>query len=147
MPTLLLPLLLCVVGMSLAGCAPARIVPAPSPAPAALDAHPVYVLAPSSYSRYLDNVQKGALLASEGEEENLPVYPSAGKARAAMDAQVAAKRLPAGLWRVYRLEGTWEEDVVEPAPGEKRMRRPARLLPAEENEARPLSPPSCCVPL
>ena len=33
-----------------------------------------------------------------------------------------------GLWRVYRLEGVWEEDVVEVRPGEWRMRRPAQLI-------------------
>ena len=37
------------------------------------------------------------------------------------------KLLP-GLWRVYRLEGVWEEDVVEVRPGEWRMRRPAQLV-------------------
>ena len=32
------------------------------------------------------------------------------------------------FWRVYRLEGVWEEDVVEVRPGEWRMRRPAQLI-------------------
>ena len=37
-------------------------------------------------------------------------------------------QLAPGLWRVYRLDGVWEEDVVEVEPGQWRMRRPARLV-------------------
>lgn len=139
---LLLPAV-CVAGVILAGCAAVPPVPEKT-APAVAVGHPVYVLAPASYSRYLSGGQQEALLASEGEEEDLPVYRTTDEARTAMEAQVSARELPVGLWRVYRLEGTWEEDVVEPAPGKKRMRRPARLLSIEEGGERPLSPPAAC---
>ena len=64
----------------------------------------IFVLAPASYMQYIQH-DEATLLASEGRYEDLP-----------------------GLWRVYRLEGVWEEDVVEVRPGEWRMRRPAQLI-------------------
>lgn len=140
---LLLPAV-CVAGVILAGCAAVPPVPEAPVLPVVSVDHPVYVLAPASYSRYLSGGHQEVLLASEGEEEDLPVYRTTDEARSAMEAQVSAKELPVGLWRVYRLEGSWEEDVVEPAPGKKRMRRPARLLSAEEDGERPLSPPASC---
>ena len=75
----------------------------------------IFVLAPASYMQYIQH-DEATLLASEGRYEDLPVFCTEEMA------------LLPGLWRVYRLEGVWEEDVVEVRPGEWRMRRPAQLI-------------------
>ena len=76
----------------------------------------IFVLAPASYMQYIQH-DEATLLASEGRYEDLPVFCT----------EHDHELLP-GLWRVYRLEGVWEEDVVEVRPGEWRMRRPAQLI-------------------
>ena len=129
---LVMPLLVLVIGLGLMGCASRTAEPLPEPA--SPEERPVYVLAPATCDQFLEDAESPPLLASEGLEEDLPVYPSSEQAREAIAEREARKQLPAGLWRVYRLEGNWDTDVVEPAPGEKRMRHPARLRSLEQDE-------------
>lgn len=88
----------------------------------------IFVLAPASYMEYIHD-DEAALLASEGRWEDLPVYCTEEMARLYERRLELDRELVPGLWRVYRLDGVWEEDVVEVAPGHWRMRRPARLIP------------------
>lgn len=60
--------------------------------------------------------------------EDLPVYCTEEMARMFEATLEHDQQLAPGLWRVYRLDGVWEEDVVEVEPGQWRMRRPARLI-------------------
>ena len=73
-------------------------------------------------------VPEATLLASEGRYEDLPVFCTEEMARMLEERLEHDHELLPGLWRVYRLEGVWEEDVVEVRPGEWRMRRPAQLI-------------------
>ncbi len=87
----------------------------------------IFVLAPASYMQYIQH-DEATLLASEGRHEDLPVFCTEEMARMIERRLEHDHELLPGLWRVYRLEGVWEKDVVEVQPGEWRMRRPARLI-------------------
>lgn len=87
----------------------------------------IFVLAPASYMQYIQH-DEATLLASEGRYEDLPVFCTEEMARMIEQRLEQDHELLPGLWLVYRLEGLWEEDVVEVQPGEWRMRRPARLI-------------------
>ena len=87
----------------------------------------IFVLAPASYMQYIQH-DEATLLASEGRMEDLPVYCTEEMARMFEATLEHDQQLAPGLWRVYRLDGVWEEDVVEVEPGQWRMRRPARLI-------------------
>lgn len=83
----------------------------------------IFVLAPASYMQYIQH-DEATLLASEGRYEDLPVFCTEEMARMLEERLEHDHELLPGLWRVYRLEGVWEEDVVEVRPGEWRMRPP-----------------------
>ena len=87
----------------------------------------IFVLAPASYMQYIQH-DEATLLASEGRYEDLPVFCTEEMARMLEERLEHDHELLPGLWRVYRLESVWEEDVVEVRPGEWRMRRPAQLI-------------------
>ena len=87
----------------------------------------IFVLAPASYMQYIQH-DEATLLASEGRYEDVPVCCTEEMARMLEERLEHDHELLPGLWRVYRLEGVWEEDVVEVRPGEWRMRRPAQLI-------------------
>lgn len=94
----------------------------------------IFVLAPVNYMRYMDD-EEPVLLASEGRPEDLSVYCTRGEALADLERLTASGELAPGLWRLYRLKGVWEKDVVEVEPGCRRMRRPAELNPFPEHLA------------
>lgn len=112
----------------LEGCA-AQTPPPPPPIEEAQVEH-VYVLAPATLMLYLDT-SNPPLLASEGLDEDLPVFTSLSAAREWLQTEEAEKRLVSGLWQVYRLEGSWKNDVTEAPCGEYRMRHPARIYPLQ----------------
>ena len=72
----------------------------------------IFVLAPASYMQYIQH-DEATLLASEGRYEDLPVFCTEETARMLEERLEHDHELLPGLWRVYRLEGVWEEDVVE----------------------------------
>ena len=88
----------------------------------------IFVLAPVEYMRYI-GVDGPILLASEGRWSDLPVYATPEEALAAEREFEARNELAPGIWQVYRLNGIWDEDVVEIQPGQWRMRHPAEILP------------------
>lgn len=117
---------LCLMGCCflLDGCAP-KTQPPPVEEPVV---EYVYVLGPATMMLYLDETNP-PMLASEGTDEDLPVFASREDARQWLETEVSANRLAPDIWRVYRLEGTWGTDVVQAENGEPRMRHPARLYP------------------
>lgn len=86
----------------------------------------ISVLAPAPYMQYIQH-DEATLLASEGRYEDLPVFCTEEMVRMFEGRLEYNHELLPGLWRVYRLEGVREEDVVEVRPGKWRMRRPAQL--------------------
>lgn len=81
----------------------------------------IFVLAPASYMQYIQH-NEATLLASEGRYEDLPVFCTEEMARMLEERLEHDHKLLPGLWRVYRLEGVWEEDVVEVRPSSSRFR-------------------------
>lgn len=118
---------LCMAAWSLlTSCTPKAPPPPEIPATSASKCEAIFVLAPTQFMRYMD-FSEHPMLASEGREQDLPVFCSSDDARAVRDALVAECRLPYQFWSVYRLEGLWETDVIEVEPGVFRMRHPALL--------------------
>lgn len=111
------------------GCSQKKLVSEePLPTPRS-ECPGIFVLAPASYMQYVDDEDQPLLLASEGRREDLPVYCTEQMARTLEARLEADHEIAPGLWQVYQLDGVWEEDVVEAAPGQWRMRRPGRLTP------------------
>ena len=111
---------------ALGACAPKSELPPPVPEVSTSRCEAIFVLAPTGFMRYMD-LSEYPMLASEGREQDLPVFCSSAEARTERDERVAAERLPLNFWSVFRLEGQWETDVVEVEPGLFRMRHPATL--------------------
>lgn len=116
-------MLCCAAGTLLVACAkkPEPVAPAPTSACEA-----IFVLAPAGYTLFT-SADLVPLLASEGQEQDLPVFCTAGNALEAMRELEAAKELPPGFWQIFRLEGNWESEVVQTESGAFRMRHPATL--------------------
>lgn len=62
----------------------------------------LYVAAPGSY---IIELAAGGRVVLDPSAHDFPVFCTPDEARAALDAQLAAGRLPPGDWRIYRLEG------------------------------------------
>lgn len=62
----------------------------------------LYVAAPASY---IIELAAGQRVVLDPSAHDFPVFCTPDVARAALDAQLAAGRLPPGDWRIYRLEG------------------------------------------
>lgn len=121
---------LSIVSLSLAllGCKPEHLPePEVMEVPLAISrCEGVFVLAPSSFGIFF--VDDGpVLLSSEGRPSDLPVFCSREEAKSRLEVLVSKKELLPNLLTIYRLEGIWEEDVLEVSPGHWRMRRPAEL--------------------
>ncbi|MEG1609747.1 MAG: DVU_2496 family lipoprotein [Bilophila sp.] len=121
------------VCLGLSGCAEKRtgstladVQPPAKPSPSACPG--IFVLAPAAYMQYIHE-DEPVLLASEGRRTDLAVYCTAQEAVSTERTLEEDCLLAPGLWRLYRLQGVWEQDVVEIAPGNWRMRRPSELIP------------------
>lgn len=62
----------------------------------------LYVAAPGSY---IIELAAGGRVVLDPSAHDFPVFCTPDEARAALDAQLDAGRLPPGDWRIYRLEG------------------------------------------
>ena len=124
MPRTFALMLCCAVGALLAACAKKTEAPAPLAEDTRCEA--IFVLAPACYTLFT-SADLLPLLASEGREQDMPVFCTAEEARSAIAAREEAGDLPVGLWQVFRLDGQWENEVVQLEPGTHRMRHPATL--------------------
>lgn len=122
------------VCLGLSGCAERRtgspLADAPPAPPSACPG--IFVLAPAAYMQYIRE-NDPVLLASEGRQTDLAVYCTAEEAITTERTLEEDCLLAPGIWRLYRLQGVWEQDVVEVAPGLWRMRRPSELIPHAQN--------------
>ena len=123
--------------LALAGCGPSA-GPADEPAPAAGPApgtcERVYTFAPGNF---IVDIAAGSVVAMNPGTREFPVFCTAREARDAVDARVSAGRLPEGDWRVYLLEGTFEDIGAVKGPGRYVLGRRARLVDWE-----PFAPPA-----
>ena len=98
--------------LALAACA-GREQPIQTPV-AQEDCAALYVLAPGNY--IIDLAEGSAVLLDPGVRE-FPLFCAPDTAVEALAAQVDEGRLPAGDWRVYRVEGGFADLVQEAEPG------------------------------
>ncbi|MBD5538633.1 MAG: SON protein [Desulfovibrio sp.] len=113
--------------LALTACAGGR-QPAPVQPPVPPeDCAALYVVAPGNY--ILDLAEGSAVLLDPGVRE-FPLFCAPETAAKALEAGRDAGRIPAGDWRVYRLEGGFAE-LVQPAgpdsPSPYALARRARL--------------------
>ncbi len=96
---LLLIILLCV------SCAKVKEVPTPAPSQETLpDCHEAWVYAPANY---IIELGAGAIVTLDPARWDFPLFCSANEAGLALDAEIAAQRLPQGNWALYRLDGDY----------------------------------------
>lgn len=120
--------------LALAACAGRAHLPLQAPVPP-VDCAALYVVAPGNY--IIDLAEGSAVLLDPGVRE-FPLFCGPDTAAQALAAGVAEGRLPAGDWRVYRLEGGFADLVQEAEPGGPSpyaLARKARLADwVDENE-------------
>lgn len=110
--------LLLLACLALMACAKTQ-EPTPAPAPEG-PAEPcpyVYVYAPGNY---IIDIASGADVVLDPGASDFELFCSPGAARAAVNAAMAAGRLPRGDWRIYRLEGDLT-DLAQPLPHRRYM--------------------------
>ncbi|WP_165078427.1 MULTISPECIES: DVU_2496 family lipoprotein [unclassified Desulfovibrio] len=115
------------LALALAGCGGGRQEPplqAPVPPE---DCAALYVVAPGNY---IVDLAGGAAVVLDPSVREFPLFCAPETAARALQAGQDAGRLPAGDWRVYRLEGGFAE-LVQPAeaggPSPYALARRARL--------------------
>ena len=91
--------------------------PAPTPAPPSEPCPYVDVDAPGNY---IIDIAGGADVVLDPGASDFELFCSPGAARAAVNADVAAGRLPEGDWRIYRLDGDLD-DLAQPLPSHRYM--------------------------
>lgn len=96
-----------------AACAGHAHLPLQAPVPPE-DCAALYVVAPGNY--IIDLAEGSAVLLDPGVRE-FPLFCGPDTAARALAADVAEGRLPAGDWRIYRLEGGFADLVQEAEPG------------------------------
>ena len=100
--------------------------PAPQPAPSA-PCEEAWIYAPANY--VLD-IAEGAEVELDPSVQPFPLYCTPAAAREALDAEIAANRLPAEGWRMYRVAGRFNE-IARPerdAAGRALLARKALLI-------------------
>lgn len=95
--------------------------PAPPPAPCPF----VYVYAPGNY---IVDIAGGADVVLDPSAQDFPLFCAPGEARKALDDAVAAGSLPAGDWRIYRVEGRLDDLAQKSATGQYTLKRMAPIV-------------------
>lgn len=85
----------------------------------------VYVYAPGNY---IIDIAGGSEVVLDPAAQEFELFCSPGEARAALDAAVAAGSLPAGDWRVYRLDGGLEDLAQKSAVNRYTLKRMAQVV-------------------
>lgn len=73
----------------------------------------VYVYAPGNY---IIDIAGGSEVVLDPAVQEFELFCAPGEARAAVEAAVAAGSLPAGDWRVYRLDGGLDDLALKSGP-------------------------------
>ncbi|MDR1777350.1 MAG: SON protein [Desulfovibrio sp.] len=79
---------------------------APLPAQETPHCQDVYVFAPGNY---IVDIASGAEVVLDPGVQEFPLFCSPREARKYVDREMAAGRVPEGDWRVYRLDGTFDD--------------------------------------
>ena len=94
---------------------------APQPAPCPF----VYVYAPGNY---IINIAGGADVVLDPMAQDFPLFCAPTDARAALNAETAAGRLPAGDWCIYRVEGQFDDLAQKSGPNQYSLKRMAPIV-------------------
>ena len=121
-PVILAPALLGSLLM-LGGCATTG--PNTAPLPPDRDCQEVYTVAPGNY---IIDIAGGSMVVLDPAVQDFPLFCSPEEARAGLKTAMDNGALPAGDWRIYRLNGTLQEIGQQPEPGHYSLARMARLV-------------------
>lgn len=128
-----------VAGLALAACAgsgPTAPRPAQPPVPPE-DCATLHVVAPGNF---IIDLASGADVVLDPSVREFPLFCGPDTAARALEAALASGRLPAGDWRVYRLEGGFDDLVQTAEPGGPSpyaLARQARLADWVDGDAMP----------
>ncbi|GKI12085.1 hypothetical protein CE91St39_15390 [Desulfovibrionaceae bacterium] len=95
--------------------------PAPQPAPCPF----VYVYAPGNY---IIDIAGGADVVLDPMAQDFSLFCAPTDARAALNAEIAAGRLPEGDWRIYRVEGQFDDLAQKSGPNQYTLKRMAPIV-------------------
>lgn len=95
--------------------------PAPQPAPCPF----VYVYAPGNY---IIDIAGGADVVLDPMAQDFSLFCAPADARAALNAEIAAGRLPEGDWRIYRVEGQFDDLAQKSGPNQYTLKRMAPIV-------------------
>jgi hypothetical protein len=98
---------------------------APKPSLSAADCPALYVFAPGNY---IMDIAGGAEVVLDPGVQEFPLFCSPQTARAYVNREVKSGSLAAGDWRVYRLEGNFEDLAQEADNGGYTLRRLASAV-------------------
>ncbi|MDR2055719.1 MAG: SON protein [Desulfovibrio sp.] len=117
----LLPLFLS--ALLLASCA--GKAPAPKASLSAADCPVLYAFAPGNY---IMDIAAGAEVVLDPGVQEFPLFCSPQTARAHVNREMEAGSLAAGDWRIYRLEGNFEDLAQEADNGRYTLKRLASAV-------------------
>lgn len=110
---------------TLAGCGGKKAAESPAPMPVSEPCPFVYVYAPGNY---IIDIAGGSEVVLDPAAQEFELFCSPGDARAALDSAVAAGSLPAGDWRVYRLDGGLDDLAQQSAARRYTLKRMAQIV-------------------
>lgn len=113
------------LALPLMACAGSKAPETPRPAAADEPCPFVYVYAPGNY---IIDIAGGAEVVLDPAAQEFELFCAPGEARAAVDAAVAKGDLPAGDWRIYRLDGTLDDLAQQSGPKRYLLRRMAQVV-------------------
>lgn len=113
------------LALLLAACGGKKAAESAAPVPAAAPCPFVYVYAPGNY---IIDIAGGSEVVLDPGVQEFELFCSPGEARAALEAAVAAGRLPAGDWRVYRLDGGLDDLALKSAANRYTLKRMAQVV-------------------
>ena len=96
-----------------------QAAPQPAPCPS------VYVYAPGNY---IVDIAGGADVVLDPSAQDFPLFCAPDEAREALDNAVSAGGLPAGDWRIYRVEGQFDDLAQKSASGQYTLKRMAPIV-------------------
>ena len=99
--------------------------PSTAPLPPDRDCQEVYTVAPGNY---IIDIAGGSVVVLDPAVQDFPLFCSPEEARTGLKTAMDNGSLPAGDWRIYRLNGTLQEIGQQPEPGHYSLARMARLV-------------------
>lgn len=113
------------LALPLMACAGHKAPETPRPEAAGEPCPFVYVYAPGNY---IIDIASGAEVVLDPAAQEFDLFCSPGEARAAVNAAVAKGGLPAGDWRVYRLDGALDDLAQQSGSKRYTLKRMAQVV-------------------